>query len=120
MTTLTERQHTGEFLVSEANGSLSRETGTLAQRSAAYVDGTVLSKSGNLLIACEADTDGVTDVVGILYGYVDASGGNTECVYIDRLAEVKDELLTYPDESTAGGEKAAAVAGLLALNIKTR
>jgi hypothetical protein len=41
-------------------------------------------------------------------------------VILDAHAEVKDGYLIYPDESTAGGEKAAAIASLLALGIKVR
>lgn len=125
MTTKTEGQHTGEFLVSEANGTRSREAGTLVTRSDLYEDGTLLMASGNNLVALAADTDteGGVDpdkVVGILYGNYDASAGNVKCAYIARDAEVKDALLTYPQESTEGGEKAASVAGLKALGIITR
>ena len=44
MTTVTEGQHTGEFIVSEANGSLSRESITLASGQA-YKAGHILGRS---------------------------------------------------------------------------
>lgn len=125
MTTKTEGQHAGEFLLSEANGTLSRETGTLATRAAAYKDGTVISEVGGKLVATAPaeDTEGAIDtdaVVGVLYGNYDASAGDVPAVYVARLAEVKDDALTYPDETSEGDEKATVQAALDALLIRTR
>ncbi len=44
MTVLNEGKHTGEFLLSEGNGSISRETVTIAAAASALVPGTVLGK----------------------------------------------------------------------------
>lgn len=44
MTVLNEGKHTGEFLLSEGNGSISRETVTISSAAAALVPGTVLGK----------------------------------------------------------------------------
>jgi hypothetical protein len=87
-----EGQHTGEFLVSEANGTLSREVGTLATRPERYLDGTLLKVDDGNLTAITSDAD---TIVGVLYGNYDASAGPVEAVYIARLAEVKRELITY-------------------------
>lgn len=125
MVTLNEGQHMGEFLVSEANGTLSREEGTL-KNNQDLVDGTVLMLDGDSELV-EHDgvvlTDGTleTDVAGILLGNHDTTangpGGNADkkVAYIARLAEVKDELLNYP----ATGEDEVRAA-LLAKNIRTR
>ena len=44
MTVFNEGKHTGEFLLSEGNGSISRETVTISSAAAALVPGTVLGK----------------------------------------------------------------------------
>lgn len=124
MTPKTEGQHTGEYLVSEGNGAISREEGIL-KSGETVVDGQALQMSSTKLVAAAGtlDTEGAldSDVVGIAYGDYDASAGDVSgVVYIARLAEVKDELLTYPTETTEGGEKAAVVASLAKLFIITR
>ncbi|RWC29836.1 MAG: head decoration protein [Mesorhizobium sp.] len=124
MTTLTETVHDGEFLESEANGFLSREAATVASGQVLNA-GEVVEFSAGKLIACSGAlaTDGslVTDVAGILFAGVDATDGDvTDCVYIARDAEVKDDLITYPTETTTGGEKAAVIASLELLHIRPR
>lgn len=132
MTVLTERQHTGEFLVSEGNGSISRESGTLTSGEV-VVDGQVLALVANKLVAAEGTYDsdtGVTDedIVGIAYGDHDATGADLEgVVYIARLAEVKEELVTLYTEISSDSEsdvgaisEAAVTAALLAKNIVLR
>lgn len=120
MPPLVEGQHTGEFLVSEANGTLSREVGTLSTRAAKYLDGTILGLSGDDLIALDSGTEVIAaaDVVGVLYGNYDASAGPVEAVYIARLAEVKDDLINIDDFET--GDVDDVRAGLTALFIRTR
>ena len=128
MTTLTEAIHTGAYLGSVADPQLAFETGTVksGQNLAA---GTVieLDETGDI-IACSGviDSDGVlaTDVVGILHAAVDASasGANADVpgqVYLARHATVKDDVLTYPTE-TSDGEKAAVIASLAKLDIRPR
>jgi len=92
MTVLTEGQHQGEFLVSEGNGSISREVGTLTAGTA-YKDGDVLKLvAGKLQQATQAESS--EEIVGIMYGDVDATGGDVAGVpYITRLAEVKLALI---------------------------
>lgn len=123
MTTLTEGRHAAEFVLSEANGNRSRENGTLVsgQNLAA---GTVLMDNGagklTKLTAngTAADLDGAA--VGILLAATDASAGDVAAAYIARDAEVNGNSLTYPTESTAGGEEAAAIASLALLGIIVR
>ncbi|RWI92860.1 head decoration protein [Mesorhizobium sp.] len=86
--------------------------------------GEVVQLEGGKLIAATGLLSGdalVTDVIGVMFEAVDASGGDVanRC-YIARAAELKDGLLTYPAESTAGGEKAATVASLKKLGIAPR
>lgn len=128
MTTLqNDGSRAGAFIVSEGNHTISREVGTLASGQK-LVDGTLLRMSGGKLVGVESgdvSSEGVADFEGILYGHWDASatGTNadiTDVPYVARLAEVDDKELTYPEESTAGGEKAACVAAMAAKNIFPR
>lgn len=124
MTTKTEPLHAGGFIVSEANGFRSRETATVLSGQNLVV-GEVVQLSGTKLIAADGslDTAGdvVTPVVGIMHAAVDASSADVDnAVYIARDAEVVDADITYPDETTAGGEKVATVASLAALGIIAR
>lgn len=122
-----EGRHRGEHLVSEAPGKLSREVGTVA-KGQNLVAGTLVMLSAAKLVAHDGllDTanDLITPVEGIIFDNVNASAtgtdADTEAVYHDRLAEFADADLTYPTESTAGGEKVACQASLLLRNIKTR
>jgi hypothetical protein len=115
MTVLTEGQHKGEFLVSEAPGTLSRESGTVASGQV-LVDGQVVKlSSGKLIAATGANSGGVGSetLEGIVLGNVDASGGDVKLVpYIARLAEVKDAALTKYSGS-ADANKTTAINALL-------
>ncbi len=128
MTTFTEGRHTAEFIISEANHQRSRENG-IVKVGQKLVAGQVVQADGTGdLVAADGSLDSADDVVtavaGILLDNVDASatGSNadTPAAYIFGEAEVNDNLLTYPDESTAGGEKVATVASLAALQIRVR
>jgi hypothetical protein len=100
----TEGQHAGEFIVSEANGTLSREVGAL-KSGEVVKDGQAVDIDTGKLIAA------VDSAVGIVVGDHDASGGEKAgVVYIARLAEVKDSLLTLTDESTEASENGVKAA----------
>lgn len=117
MTTKTETLHAGAFLVSEANGTLSRATATV-RSGQTLVAGQVVqffSDGVQELIAYLDDTDG-TEAAGIMFDAVDASlGAVAGAVYINQDAEVRLADLTF-----LGGTQSAAVASLLLLGIKTR
>ena len=124
MTTKTETLHAGVFIASEANGERSREVATVKSGENLVV-GEVVQLSGGKLIAADGALDSagdvVTAVVGIMFDAVDASSADVEnAVYIARDAEVVDADITYPDETSAGGEKVATVASLAALGIIAR
>jgi hypothetical protein len=121
MPPLTETQHNGEFLVSEANGSLSREVATVKQGEV-LVDGQLvrLDEDGEL-VASEADTDGIDGVDGIFIGAADASSDGTNAdipnrPYIARLAEVSRALIHAPQ----GVSDATVDAALAPLFIRVR
>ncbi len=124
MITKTETLHAGVFIASEANGERSRETATVKSGENLVV-GEVVQLSGGKLVAADGSLDSagdvVTAVVGIMFDAVDASSADvTGAVYMARDCEVVDADITYPTESTAGGEKVATVASLAALGIIAR
>lgn len=117
MAALTEARHTAAFILSEANGQRSRESGVLDTGDLAA--GTVLQLSGTKLVAFTAAdaTDGTADIpaAGILIGAADATSADQAVAFIARDAEVNLNLLTYP-----AGKKAATVASLKLLGIICR
>lgn len=115
MPTLNEGKHPTEFLLSEANGSLSREEVTISSTAGAMVPGTVVGKmaNGKYKEYSNANSAGDADAAaGILYAIVPDSASDQKAVIICRYAEVKDSLLT--------GIDAAGRADLAALGIVCR
>lgn len=118
---LTESTRPGEFIIAEANGSISREEVTIVsgQNLAA---GTVVGKitaSGKYTAYDDDNADGSETAAGILYAAVDASGGDKKGVIIARHAEVADSLLVWAGTNDAG-DKTAGKADLAALDIILR
>ena len=110
----TEARHAGEFIVSEGNGVISRDTITIASGQVLPA-GAVLGKvtaSGLYAAYNNAATDGTEVAAAILYDAVDATAGNKRAVAITRLAEVDAKALT--------GLDADAVADLAAQQIIVR
>lgn len=110
----TEAARAGDFIIAEANGTLSRDDVTIVsgQNLAA---GTVLGKitaSGKMTAYSNVATDGSQAAVGILYDAVDASAADAPGVMIARHAEVVGAELT--------GNDAPGTADLLALDIIVR
>lgn len=117
----TETAHAGEFIVSEGNGSISREK-EIVITGQNLVAGAVVGRitaSGKLTELAPAAIDGSEAAAGVLFDAVDASTADQPGVNIARLAEVNDAELTWPAGITAP-EKAAAIAELAALNIIVR
>jgi hypothetical protein len=120
MTTLTEVFHDGGFIVSEANGHRSRDQVTVLSGETLKA-GQVVAKvtaSGKYVAwdhAQSAEADGTTTPAGILFGAVDASGGDKLGVIIARDAEVNSNEIVWPDAAQAS-EKAAAIATLRSTN----
>ena len=125
MVTKTEALHTGGFLASQANGTRSRETATVKSGENLKAGEIVQDDGAGKLIAADGllntANDVQTEVIGVLFAAIDASAADVEnAVYVARDAEVVDADLTYPTESTAGGEKAATKASLAKLGIIAR
>jgi hypothetical protein len=120
MPVLNEGRYAGEFLVSEGNGKISRETITVLSGQTLQA-AAVLGKtaSGKYKVLDPAAVDGSEVAAGILYDAVDASAADAEGVAIVRLAEVNAAELVWPAGIT-GGEQTTALGELAALNIIAR
>lgn len=115
MPTLNQGKNTAEFLLSEGNGSISREQGVLSSVAGALVPGTVLGRitvGGELVAYSNGASDGSQTAVGVLYAKAPDSTADQKVVYIARHAEVILAELT--------GADAAAQVELLALGIVCR
>lgn len=123
MPTLTESPRTGQFLLSEASGTRSREIVTIVSGAGALEPGMVLGKitsSGKFTPADVGATDGSETAAGVLYAAVDATAADVEAVAIVRDAEVKrHELLWHTSVDTAG-EKATKEDELATIGIIVR
>lgn len=96
MSVKTETQHMGEFLVSEGEGTISREKATL-KSGEKVIDGCVVALSTGKLVAATGASG--EKVVGIILGAHDASATGTNAdiknvPYVARLAEVDSSLVT--------------------------
>lgn len=115
MTILTEGQHPGEFFVSEANNSRSRETATVKIDAAVYMSGTVLKVTSGVY----ERFDGTGTAVAILYDDVDAIAAVQPAVVYARDMEYKLSKLVFNSDATQTHID-AAVASLAAVGIIAR
>lgn len=122
MTTLTEGTHTGEFIVSEANGFRSRETITVASGNdlkACTVLG-IVTASDKYAVFNQDAVDGTEAAAAILFADADATSADvTDAVAMVRDCEVRSQDLVWPSDIEAA-EQAAAEAELKALGIIVR
>lgn len=122
MATKTETAHAGECILSEANGTRSREAVT-------FVSGTPALKPGEVVAIVTASSkystydngasDGTEVAAGVLIEDVDASAADATGVILRRDAEVIDSLLTYQAGQDAAAQTAAKV-DLAALGLIAR
>jgi hypothetical protein len=118
---LNEPLRTAEFLVSEANGSQSREVGVM-QGGVAVPAGTVLGKitaTGVFVPLAPAAADGTQNAAGVLYQSVAATELAVARTYIARWAEVNGNVITWPSGIT-GPQKTTALGQLTTLGILVR
>ena len=121
MGTQTETNRAGEFILSEANGSLSREQKTLITGQvlgAGAVIG-IITASGKVTEYDNAAVDGSESAAGIIFQDADATGADVPCTIISRLAEVSDDLLVWEAGQDAG-DQTAGKADLATLDIIAR
>lgn len=97
---LIEGKHTAEFLLSEGNGSISREEVVISSTAGAMVPGTVvgvITATGEYAAYSNVAVDGTQTAAGILYAAVADSAADQKAVVIVRDAEVVSAELTGID-----------------------
>lgn len=97
MTSFTEGIHAGEFVLSEGNGTISRDKVTIAAGEDVLPAGRVLGKitADDKWVSWSPDaSDGSQNAKGILYDRVDATDDDVEATIIARFAEVKRDALS--------------------------
>jgi len=118
---LTEGKHTGEFIVSQANGARSRDA-VIVLSGETLVAGELVgieTASGKYVAYDPAGTiTGSDTVAGISYDNIDASAADVSAVIIARDAEVRGSDLTYNE--AVSGTITTEVAGLKNLGIIVR
>lgn len=123
MTVFTEAAHAAEFILSEANGSRSRDNITIASGSGKIAAGTVLGKvtaSGKYKPATATGSDGGETAIAINIHAVDATSADVKVAAVTRQAEVNANLLTYGSTIDDNTKKAAARAQLATVGIISR
>lgn len=124
---LSESQYPGEFLLSEGERTISRETVTVTVAAATRLQpGHVLGKlsaTGKYVEYDNAGTDGSESAAAILYTEADNRSGGAPadftCAIVARLAEVRKADLKW-FSGVADGDKTAAYTDLAAANIIAR
>jgi hypothetical protein len=105
----TETRRVGDFVLSEANGTLSRDNAVIVLGT--HVPGTVLGKitaSGKYTALTPAAEDGSQVAAAVLYGHAD--GTDIPAVVISRLAELRADMLVFPAGISAPNKTAALLA----------
>lgn len=102
---LNEGQHPGEFIVSLANHSRSKEEGVI-EAGVELKDGTPVNEVGGYLVAATSSA-----VVGILIGNYPASSEDVRVAYVARDSEVKEALLNLPTDDTQAANVKTGLAG---------
>jgi hypothetical protein len=126
MTTFTEGRHAAEFVLSEAEGTRSRDTVTLYggyTGAGKLKPGTVLGKltSGGKYVASPASgSDGSQTAIAVLIGWADVTDGDVEAAVISRDAEVNGNCLEYEATVDQDGEKTTKATQLAAVGIIVR
>ncbi|MGR0183208.1 head decoration protein [Azospirillum aestuarii] len=116
MAALTEGRHAAEFILSEGNGSVSRDAITIVSGAGKLAAGTVLGKitaSGKYTASPATGSDGSQTAAAILLSPVDATSADAAGVAVTRFSEVNGNTLTYDtsvDDATKRGAKATQLA----------
>lgn len=108
----TEGAHTAEFLLSEGNGVISRESVIIAAAAGALAAGTVLGKitaSGKYVAYANGAADGSEVAAGIAYANVPNLTVDQDATIIARSAEVVGTLLVGLDVPGTADLKALGI-----------
>ncbi|HEY3265544.1 MAG TPA: head decoration protein [Armatimonadota bacterium] len=117
----TEGRFPGEFIVSEGNGTISRETVTIVSGAGVITPGMVLGKittGGKYTPFAPGASDGSQTAAVIAYGKVDATSADASCVVIMRYAEVNASELNWG--SATAGQITTGLASLATATIFAR
>jgi len=120
MTTFTESRHAGEFILSEANGSRSRDNVTVLAGQGVLKAGSVLGKitvSGKYKLVTAGASDGSQNAAAILIAPTDTSNGDVVAAVIARAAEINKNLLTYGSDIDTAGEITTVLTALAGAGI---
>ena len=110
-----------DWLKSEEPNYASRSTGILAGGQGKLKSGTVLAKVGaKFVVAAAAGADGSQTAVAILAFAADATSADVPIVVVDERATVSHNGLTWGPSINDAAKRAAAIAQLRAVHIKTR
>lgn len=126
MTTFTEGRHAAEFVLSEAEGTRSRENVTLHggfTGATTLKAGTVLGKitsGGKYAASAASGSDGSQTAIAVLLYPADISAGDVAAAVIARDAEVNGDCLEYEATVDQDSEKAAKATQLAAVGIIVR
>jgi Bacteriophage lambda head decoration protein D len=119
MTIFNEPIHPFEFLVSESDAGVSRDSIVIASGSGVLQAGSVLGKvttSGKYKLAPATGTDGSQVAVAILGSQVDATLNDVKAVAITCIAQVKKDSLKYDPSVSADTTGAALLSKVADLN----
>ena len=115
---LSEGQYTGEFILAESPGTISRDQVTVTVAAATkLVPGQVLGKlsaTGKHVPFDDTATDGSEEAAGVLYGELDNSAGGSpadfDAAIVNFAAEVRaDDLEWGSADDTVGTPQLAAL-----------
>ncbi len=126
METFTEKARNLAFLLSEANGYLSREVLTIASGSGVLEAGTVLGEitvGGKYVPSPNAEVvgkEGAETALAILGYGVDATDADVDVVCVTNDAEAKEPMLLFDASVNDSTKRAAKLTQLRAVNIKAR
>lgn len=113
----TEGRRTGEHVLSEANGSRSREQGVLAAGNLPAGTVLALDADGNYVQLAPTAANTTKNAVAVLYAAADASAAPVPCVVHARDCEVIGAQLEWPagitDPQTATATTNLAAAGII-------
>jgi hypothetical protein len=123
MATYTEATRASEVILSEAPGTLSRETITIASGAGAIAVGMVLGKvtaSGKYIpyddgnVDASGNGDGSQNAAAIALEAVDATSADKTCAVLIRLGEYKTDMLAWASavDATAKTAAYASLAGV--------
>ena len=114
------------FVLSEGNGLISREVGTVLSGSGKLDAGTIcgqITASKKFISSPAAEVvgkEGAETANAVLAYPVDATDADVEAVFITRLSEVKTPMLIYDASVNDATKKAAKLAQLAAATIIAR